>query len=452
MKKVVLSLVLLSAVLLSAVQPGLPASDISFIKQFRLPAWKYDGYGFSISGMGYNKCYDAGRYNRKESYDLTLNPNYQSRNESEGLISEYKIDLNGNFNYYRKSRTDYKNISRTITVNPILEFSRKYYQSSQGYVNLAATVNYGYNYKHGDNSYYYENFESDTVRHFTTNFLAGFGTGKVRDVTPVIRALRFRKRYNSLGKADISESEVKELAKVMSKYPGYKYVHERSGKNFWDAAFYSLGSKMDGLSGYQTFMITDALKEEVGTRLEGSEVNFNLQYTRYEANHDGIFADYVTAIAGPILNSRMYTNLSIKHQVGVELMAGFFFPTSDIKPFDNSFLGSFRLTQLYSLVDRILYNFDARFTIQNENYGYSSNGGVVLEVFNNFSYYLEDNLYLSLNVDYLFQKFEHAIIGDIYYYEDYEFYSSDYGFYDNIYEEFGQWNFGIDLNYRFRTM
>ncbi len=72
MKKVVLSLLLLSAVLLSAVNPGLPESDLNIVKQFRLPAWGYEGYGLKISGIGYNKSYDVGRYYREENQLYSL--------------------------------------------------------------------------------------------------------------------------------------------------------------------------------------------------------------------------------------------------------------------------------------------------------------------------------------------------------------------------------------------
>jgi len=446
MKKVVLSLMLLSAVLLSAVQPGLPSSDISFIKQFRLSAWKYEGYGFNIGGKGTNKYYNSDEFRRSENYWINFSPNADFRIESEREISEVNFDLNGNFTYNRSGDGNPTQINRWIELFPKLTMNRKNYNSNTNYINLESQVNY--DYSHGNYAYYggWSNFKDETTtRLFQISNMVGFGLGKVRDVTPVVRALRVKQRFNSLGKGNLTDKQIGDLAKVMAKEPAYNYVYDRSRKKLWDNAFTAMGSGVDQLSVYETYMLAEAMNEDVGRRFEGSDINFNLQYTWNDVNMDGKYSDYVVAYGGPVIQARTYTNVSVGHQVGLELKGAYYIPTSDIEMFDSILKASINHNQLATITDRILYNFDVTFTVESEKYGYYENSGVVLECLNKLSFYIENNLSLSLNADYRFQKFEHST----YSYDDYN-YSAD--FYSAKFSEYGWWDFGINMNYRFRTM
>lgn len=447
MKKELLVLLLLISVAICAFEPGLSDQDIHFIHDYRLPAWGYKGFGFNISGSGYNKGYEAGDFYRHEQYSVYLDPSFDMRNESENDITKLEFNLNASYNYFRNPGY-YRgsDISRSVNLQPSFSMAKKKYKDSTKYTHFEALVNYNYVFRNDDyNNSWYSNSEVND-RTLDTAFLAGFGSGMVRDVTPVIRALRFKQRYNSLGKGSLTDQEISKLAEVMAMYPGYSYVYDRSGKEFWNSAFNSLGNKAVGLNGYETFFITEAMQEEVGKRLEGSEFNLNLQYSRTDFNANGNYYDLVLAYFGPVLQAKLYSNVSIGHQVGMELIAGIYFPSSDIKPFDSMNLSKLSHSQLITITDRLLYNFNGVFTVQKTTYAYDTNSGIAFEIFNDFSFYIENNLSLSLSLDYLYQKFEHGTFTD----DDYYNYNQNY--YNGLYTEFGEWDFGLSLNYRFRSM
>lgn len=447
MKKVVLSLILLSAVLLSAVSPGLPSSDIGFIKQFRLPAWKYVGFDLNVNGSGQNLGYEGwGDYQRRQYYTVQVNPSVNQYIESESKIRSIKFSIVDKYDYVERyySHADYseKEVERENHLQIDASFNQKSYTGSN-YIN--ADVQYSYNYDH-----YYENkHEEDNFKRYCLGAQAGFGAGKVRNVTPVIRALRFKKRFNSIGKETMGRQEVEALAKVMAKYPGYNYVYDRSGKNFWDAAFNTLGDKMNALSGYETFMVTEAMTEEVGTRLQGSEINANLYYGTAKYKSDWMWMGPVSYI-GAQINSRAYNNISTGYQVGAEANIGYYIPTSDNEPFDNMFLCRLNTNHLLTITDRLLLTNSLTFVGQSVKYsGYGENKGFRLINDNTLSFYLENNLSIDLYVNGTFQRFDNGddFFGNYLIYPD--FYTES--FVDQS-RELASWDFGINLNYRFRTM
>lgn len=449
MKKVVLSLVLLSVVLLSAVGPGLPSNDIGFIKQFRLPAWKYIGFDLNINGSGQNLGYESwGDYQRRQNYSIQIDPSITQYVESESKIRSINFSVHDKFDYidryYSDANANYseKQIDRENHLQVDAFLYQKIYTGSN-YMN--ADVQYSYNYDH-----YYENKnEEDNFRRYWLGAQAGFGVGKVRNVTPVIRALRFKKRFQTTGKGTMDRQEVEALARVMAKYPGYNYVYDRSGKNFWDAAFNTLGDKMNALSGYETFMVTEAMTEEVGTRLQGSEVNANLYYGTAKYKSDWMWMDPVSYI-GAQINSRAYNNISTGYQIGVEATIGYYIPTSDNEPFDTMLLCRMNTNHLLTITDRLLLTNSLTFVGQNIKYsGYGENKGFRLINDNKLSFYLENNLSIDLFVKGAFQRFDN---GDDFF-GNWLLYPSFYteSFVDQS-EELASWDFGINMNYRFRTM
>ena len=447
MKEVIVGLFLVSFILLGAVNPGLPKDDLKFIKQFRLPAWKYSGFGLTLNGNGENTGFTIDNsYRRFENYGLILSPNVQGRRESETEILEYNGDLNMYYNYLRHYHYYYwdmgKRIERTVNINPFFKATLKKYQYGNSYFNMETDLNY--NYMH----IYEDKYNENNDRSMSVSLTIGFGNGKVREVTPVIRALRFKQRYNSLGKDKLSQQEVADLAKIMAKYSGYNYTYDRSEKYFWNEAFSVLGDKITGLNGYETFMITDAMKEVVGTRLQGSEFNVNIKYIWMDYNGDYDFEDYTTAYIGLVMNARTYENLSVSHQAGFEIYIGYFIPTSDVEPFENMFNCWLNHNQLFTITDRLLYQVDFNFYGDIFTYSkISENKGIRLEALNNFSYYLENNLSLNLNADVHFQKYDHQISDNS---SGYYYYPPNY--YYGTYREYLWWDFGISLNYYFRKM
>lgn len=147
--------------------------------------------------------------------------------ESEAKIRSIKLSAQNTFTYtddYYGSGSYYSNkvINRKNQLHLEARINQKNYNGTN-YVNLEA--GYSYDYYHVNYDEYYNNHndsDEDNSKYYKLYLEGGFGLGKVRNVTPVIRALRFKKRFNSIGKGTMDRQEVEALARVMAKNPGYR--------------------------------------------------------------------------------------------------------------------------------------------------------------------------------------------------------------------------------------
>lgn len=449
MKKVALSLLLLSAVLLNAVQPGLPASDVKFVNEFRLPAWKSMYFDLTLYGSARNsgisnKDYEQeqSEFIRQENFYLNLSPKLKFRSESENNITEIKGELYSRFSYNSsKDKDDHPqmDIDRMIVLKPELTFSNKGYSSNGDFINLGGSINYDY-------GYFYMNEENEDIeRYAVINAILGYGNGKVRDVTPIIKALRFNKRYSSLGKGQFNDNEIGEIAKVISMVPVYYETYDRASKYFWEEMYKAANGKMEGLSGYQTFMVMNGLGDLSGERLEGNDISANARYIWMDENDNtsGHFqngnSEYRYGVFAPYLLGRYYSNRSIDYQIGFEAEASYQIPTSDKELFEQNILVRLNHNELYCITDRILYIGNATFLYQDRKFEKKDIVQKYEASFkNNFTYYLEDNFSLKLDADVIWDKTERV--------EENSYTVTD------ISTEQLTWVFGVSLNYRFRTM
>lgn len=447
MKKVALGLLLLSAVILSAVQPGLPASDAKFIKEFRLPAWNSMYFDLDLSGGARNsteseKDYEEGQsdFERYAGFNFRLNPKINYQCESEKNIRNIKFDLDS-YIYYNstKDKDDHPqlDISRRVALTPEVSFSNKSYGSNGDFINLGGSISYDYDYFYGNDD------NEDIDRNATINAILGYGNGKVRNVTPVIKALRFSKRYSSLGKGQFNENEIGEIAKVVSKLPVYYDTYDEGSKYFWDAMYKAANGKMEGLSGYETFMVMHGLNDLSGIRLEGSELSANARYIWMDEN-DNNSGNYQNGniesrygIFAPYLLARYYSNRSIDYQIGFEAEGSYQIPTSEKELFEQNILVRLNHNELYCITDRFLYVGNANFLYQDIKYDKNDAEQRYEASFrNDFTYYLEDNISLNLGADLVWDKSDFIEkIEDI-----------------DRSEENLDWIFSFSLNYRFRTM
>ncbi len=70
----------------------------------------------------------------------------------------------------------------------------------------------------------------------------GIGMGRVRIVTPVIRALRVRERLHAVPQTRLSDEQVQTAARQLARRPGYESVYDRPDKFFWRDFFENVGA------------------------------------------------------------------------------------------------------------------------------------------------------------------------------------------------------------------
>ncbi|PSQ95578.1 MAG: hypothetical protein BRD55_10095 [Bacteroidetes bacterium SW_9_63_38] len=100
----------------------------------------------------------------------------------------------------------------------------------------------------------------------------GGGIGRVRVVTPVVRALRIRGRLRAVGAdASMTDADVQAAARQLARRPGYEAVYDRPDKCFWRDLFSKIRAA-DGPAPFEAFYVADVLREPVGVRREGAEL------------------------------------------------------------------------------------------------------------------------------------------------------------------------------------
>ncbi len=169
-----------------------------------------------------------------------------------------------------------------------------------------------------------------------SNTRVGVGWGRVRDVTPVIRALRVDERLRSLGQEGLSTDAVQAAARQFARVPGYEAVYDRPDKYFW-GEFFDATSEA-GLSSLETFYVADVLREPIGRRFEGAEVvvgpDVRVLHLDTDFQSSNRFSEDFSGtdvLAGGFLSARWFENPSLRHQFGAELSASYLFGLSEVE-------------------------------------------------------------------------------------------------------------------------
>lgn len=152
----------------------------------------------------------------------------------------------------------------------------------------------------------------------------GIGFGRVRDVTPVVRALRVRERLRALdANVSLSSADVQAAARQLAREPSYNAVYDRRDKYFWRDFFESAGVS-GGLSPFDVFYVADVLREPLGRRLEGAEIsvgpqaNYRNELNREDSDPGELDRDRtIESEVGGFVHARWYHNVSLRHQLGL---------------------------------------------------------------------------------------------------------------------------------------
>ncbi len=379
-KTVQLSLLVL-AVLASARFAGaqVPADSLSSIgfahpdstqpvRAYRLPTWHWSTWTLRANGnavrrsssrddldlLGSSSDRDADQFD----LNLGLNPIYRSFWESEArraflrLSPSLALSRSGitSSTEGQEQKRDDTAVSGQIDLRGRL----REYVSGQAF--LLASVN-------GSAIYNYLRSVEDGVDE-TQDYLdgratvrLGVGVGRVRIVTPVIRALRVRERLRTVAPGtSVSDEQVQTAARQLARRPGYQAVYDRPDKYFWSDFFDRVG--LTGHSPFETFYVADVLRELVGVRREGAEFAVGAlgsheggedQVGGRNVAHDDIDADAL----GGFARGQWYRNLALNHQLGVNVRATYRHFVDSQGPLDNEVGIDAEGQWLWVLADRL---------------------------------------------------------------------------------------------------
>ena len=292
---------------------GFKINDHELVKNYQLPTWGYSIFDIDLSGNGYYRRSDTDYKRVNESYGIKLSPGYLRNFESE--IVTYKLRTNASsdirYSYSENEESQSESIQRYYSNHISFDGDCNYYVANNLFLNFSVDSRF---------IYYERNFSVDSQDYidrsiFTGSFI-GIGFGRIRDVSPVFRALRLRERVEALNRGmTLSEKQIEALSEKFALYPQYENVYDRYEKYFWKEISPILGSEFDALGLSENLYLTEVMKEYI-RRYQGNEILLGINFWQdYEIENDG--KKNKELFLGPSIRYSSYNNINLKYQIGV---------------------------------------------------------------------------------------------------------------------------------------
>lgn len=298
------------------------------VRAYRLPTWHWSTWTLQAGG-GANRVSDRDETDRF-SASLSGHPTYRSFWESETrqaflwVTPALSVNRNGRSSSpsSNEGETDRLGYETDVRIGGTL----REYVAGRTFllVGTEGRLAYGWNRRENDIG-----TETETAFNVRTHLRLGVGVGQVRVVTPMIRALRVRERLRAVAPgASVSNERVQTAARQLARRPGYQSVYDRPDKYFWRDLFDRAG--LSGRSPFETFYVADVLREPVGVRREGAEVivgpsgSYDRRLNREEQENRLTQRDLREGgTVGGFARGRWYRNVTLHHQLGADVGAGY---------------------------------------------------------------------------------------------------------------------------------
>ncbi|MEQ9090275.1 MAG: hypothetical protein RIE52_04250 [Balneola sp.] len=305
MKKYLLllpSLLLISTIQLEAQESvGFSDStDFQYLIDYQLPDWGYSNFYISSAGFNSNGTHSFvdqesdNPLNRAETDRANFNtnvgffPRYELYRESE--LRTFSLDvISGISTNFSKSKQEDISGSNTNesegnfngqSVQSRVSLAHNYYTSENVFfiTNLFADIRYRRDNSESEIDGIVVNEETSIGRSLNFTPTLGIGFGRIRNVTPIIRAIRFNERYKALGSNSFSGDEIQNTADTFTRIQGYQSTTDRFQKYFWEDINNGLNGKLDQIGAFDMFYLNDVFDENLGSRFEGYEAAFSVDY------------------------------------------------------------------------------------------------------------------------------------------------------------------------------
>ena len=342
--------------------------DLQHLLNYRLPSWGYSNFYLDFNSDGQIQLLkESGNQGRR--FNFLAIPAYDLYHESEKRI--YSLNSSANLIYDYENRNP-NNRDNTFRSTIHLNGTGREYLHSKIFLLLNEQLDFDYRYITSE--------EPNTVgkkykynRHFESHSKLGFGFGRVRNVTPVIRAVRLNERYRTInGSGYLDPKEIRSAADQFTRYQGYQHRYDRPEKYFWRDMDKAVGDKISALNTFDLFYLTDVLDENLGSRFEGWDIAaggiFNytniMSRTEYSVSSQLDRNSSISKQPGFFVKGRWFKNISLRHQFSFSVEGQRMYPiTSDFTKWQTDFTGSFEwlwnVADRYILKTRLIDNYHA---------------------------------------------------------------------------------------------
>ncbi|MCK5146061.1 hypothetical protein KAR48_04855 [bacterium] len=247
---------------------GFTSNDISIVRNYRLPSWGYQRLELQFNS---EKQSDTDKQQSSESsvgqYSISTKPNGYLYQESERLIFRVDARFEGTW-----SGTDFKwtespieserefKQRKSFVESYILARSQVYIHSDAHISALIINTNNRNKEKNGSEVTQQQDYHNSYYR-------AGLGWGRMREVSPLIKAMRLAERWKALGHGQIEETTLLKMAQHLSKQGGYRSIFHRPDRRFWKD-LYAIWSP-ENITPDDHEYLKEALLEQFGHHWEG---------------------------------------------------------------------------------------------------------------------------------------------------------------------------------------
>jgi len=278
-----------TVLLLGFLLPGLAAAqstvgfsdpdELTALLEYRLPDWGWQTWDLAgqFSGAGSSHRYDGDADLESETArndnDARLNTRFDLWRESERRDLRLGLELGGSWSRSYagvddevsrdRSLSGYYSVSGEIDLRP-----------SGGAWSVAASALAMGDYRENRWEHRSEDSQDENVEIASGHgHLAslGIGLGRIRDVTPLVRAERLNERLVALGRPRLAPAAIQHVAEVLAREYGYRRVFDRPERRFWSDVLEPLIGG-EPLSVAEVFYLTDVMQENLGTRWQGARV------------------------------------------------------------------------------------------------------------------------------------------------------------------------------------
>lgn len=388
---------------ISATSPASAQSSIGFVSpndveallDYALPTWSYRTWTIngSLSGSGREIVVDDDTtYANAFASDLTSLFEWQWMSDTDER--ELSVRVDGRYAHHERDDGAWSSKGHSLEGTADVDAAVRHYLSPGevwGGLSIAATHHYSESVRdHGKSSVGSLDWYGNSYRYRVE---AEVGAGRVRDVTPIIRAQRLGERLRALGRTGLSGSQVRRVADVLAREWGYRNVFDRSEKNFWSDVIEPILAGQEPLTPYEILYLRDVMVESLGTREQGSRVGLVTMYT-----HTSWSDEYEVGVFG-----NWGHNVSLAQQFTADAYATYCWNDYDDRSREYARF-NVRLAHLWTVADR--YDMRTSLTYSNDNFmpSYAANRRAhFARLEPQFRIYIEDSLALvtSAAVDYI---------------------------------------------------
>lgn len=287
---------------------GFPDSaSIGPLLRFRLPNW-----GYRTAPLEFTSSAGGGSQPLLKQSSARIVETFAPRwyREGERAVRHLNLRQEGRWDWSQATASGRLATQNSLSGSVSLDGGQNVYAGGALFTHMSAYLLAGYD----ESLSRHDSTRAMRVgRSFQASPRLGIGLGRIRDVTPVLRALRLNERVRALGREPLAAGALTHVAETLTRETAYLNTLDRPDRRFWDDLLRPLAGVGNPLSPFEVFYLRDALFEKLGSRREGHQISAGLELQR-----EGRAGRAPVDSYGPWLQAGWSHNLSLDHQLAAD--------------------------------------------------------------------------------------------------------------------------------------